>query len=290
MSLHFTKMNGLGNDFVVIDGRKVPVMLSDAAVRRLADRHKGIGCDQLIILRKPTPEGERDDAVIRMEIRNADGGEVESCGNAARCIAHQVLEETGLPRIRIESLGGILTCYHGPGGTITVDMGPIRTDWKDIPLATEADTLTIPVGKGPLHQPVGVNVGNPHAVFFVEDAEAVDLAQYGPQIETHPFFPQRTNVEVVSLVDRDTLRMRVWERGVGITKACGTGACAAAVAAHRRRLTGRSVKVILDGGPLTIEWLEDAAGTGGHVLMTGPVEIGFRGHLETELMAAVDKA
>lgn len=287
MSLHFIKMNGLGNDFVVIDGRSVPVDLSDAAVRKLADRKTGIGCDQLIVLRKPSEAAVKEDAVVAMEIRNADGVEVESCGNAARCIADMILKERNEPRIRIETKGGILTCFHGPSNTITVDMGPVRTGWAEIPLATECDTLTIPVGKGPLHQPVGVNVGNPHAVFFVENAEDVDLETYGPQLETHPFFPEKVNVEVVHLAARDTIRMRVWERGVGITRACGTGACAVAVAAHRRRMTDRKVKVVLDGGELMIEWLEDVSGTGGHVLMTGPIEVGFRGHLEADLQKAL---
>ncbi|NBB82394.1 MAG: diaminopimelate epimerase [Alphaproteobacteria bacterium] len=276
MTLPFLKMHGLGNDFVVVDARARPVSIDPAAARRIADRRRGVGFDQLIVI-EPADDPA---AAARLRIRNADGGEVESCGNASRCVARLLMDEGGHDRIVVDTLGGRLACADAGGGQVTVDMGPARLDWREIPVASACDTLHMPIGQGPLTDPVGVNVGNPHAVFFVPDAETVPIEEVGPTLETDPFFPARVNVEAVSLLGPDRLRMRVWERGVGVTQACGTGACASAVAAVRRGLTGRRVEVVLDGGPLTIAWRE----ADGHVLMTGPVATAFSGTLGAELL------
>lgn len=268
--LSFIKMHGAGNDFVVLDGRSSPVPLTVTEARTLADRHFGIGCDQLIVMEPPT-SGEAD---LFMRIRNPDGGEAEACGNATRCIASLVMTETGRDRAVIQTVAGHLPARTAEAGRITVDMGPANLGWRDIPLAEERDTLHLGIGAGPLQDPVGVNMGNPHAVFFVEDAEAVDLAKLGPQLEYDPLLPERANISVVSVTGPDRLRQRVWERGAGITLACGSGACAGAVAAARRGLTGRKVETAMDGGVLGLEWRED-----GHVLMTGPVATSFRGQI-----------
>ena len=268
--LSFIKMHGAGNDFVVLDGRSTPVPLTVAEARTLADRHFGIGCDQLIVMEPPTT----GDADLFMRIRNPDGGEAEACGNATRCIASLVMSETGRDRAVIQTVAGHLPAQTAEAGRITVDMGPANLGWREIPLAEERDTLHLGIGAGPLQDPVGVNMGNPHAVFFVEDAEAVDLASLGPQLEHDPLLPERANISVVSVTGPDRLRQRVWERGAGITLACGSGACAGAVAAVRRGLTGRKVETTMDGGVLGLEWRED-----GHVLMTGPVATSFRGQI-----------
>lgn len=269
--LAFIKMHGLGNDFVVLDSRRTPIALTTEEARRLADRRFGIGCDQLIIMEPPNSEG----ADLFMRIRNPDGGESEACGNATRCIASLVMCETGRDEVVIETLAGHLPATAADANEITVDMGPANLDWQAIPLAEERDTLHLGIGLGPLQDPVGVNMGNPHAVFFVEDADAIDLANLGPTLEHDPLLPERANISVVSLDGPDRLRQRVWERGAGITLACGSGACAGAVAAARRGLTGRSVETRMDGGVLRLEWRDD-----GHVLMTGPVATSFRGEVD----------
>ncbi len=270
----FTKMHGLGNDFVIIDARARPVTLDDARARALADRHTGIGCDQVIVI-----EPARDNAADAfMRIRNADGGEVAACGNAARCVASIVAAEAARPSVRIETLAGVLEAEIGDNGTVTVDMGEPALDWQSIPLAREQDTIGLDVSAPPLANPVAVNMGNPHAVFFVDDAEAIDLASLGPVLEHHAMFPERANIGVAQVLAGDRLRLRVWERGAGITLACGTGACAAAVAAHLRGLAARAVEVALDGGTLAIQWRDD-----GHVLMTGPVSVSFSGRVEDGL-------
>jgi diaminopimelate epimerase len=276
----FLKMHGLGNDFVVLDGRDAPFVLTDAAAAAIADRKLGVGCDQLIVLEPP----QAKDADVFMRIRNADGGEVEACGNATRCVAHLVMGQTGRDTLTIETVAGLLRARNaGAPDRVTVDMGPARLAWAQIPLAEALDTLHVPVGMDALPQAVAVNMGNPHAVFFVADADAIDVAALGPVIEHHPLFPQRTNVEFVSMRPDGSLRMRVWERGVGITQACGTGACAALVAGVRRNhVTGRGAWVHLDGGPLFIEWRE----SDGHVLMTGPVATAFTGVLSADLVPA----
>jgi diaminopimelate epimerase len=214
-----------------------------------------------------------------MRIRNADGGEVEACGNAARCIADLVMRETGRPTVTLETAAGLLEARADTAAGVTVDMGPARTDWRDIPLAHALDTLHVPLKLGPLEDPVCTGMGNPHATFFVADVEAIDLAELGPKLEHDPLFPERANIGVVQMLGPDRLRLRVWERGAGITPACGTGACAALVAAHRRGLSGRAATIIADGGMLSIEWRAD-----NHVLMSGAVAESFRGTLDPSLL------
>ena len=266
----FTKMHGLGNDFVVFDARTGDLPLNDAAVRALSDRHTGIGCDQLIVMEPP----KQRLADVFMRIRNADGGEVGACGNATRCVADAVMREKGTDHAVVETVAGLLDAVRVPDGRIQVDMGPARLDWREIPLRDACDTAHVNLSLGPLADPVAVNMGNPHAVFFVPDATAIDLAKYGPQLERHPIFPQRANIEIAQVLSPERIRLRVWERGAGITLACGSGACATLVAAARRGLTGRRAFVVVDGGELEIEWLAD-----GHVTMTGPVATAFSGEV-----------
>ena len=268
----FLKMHGLGNDFVVFDARKQGLALDAAAARRVADRRHGIGCDQVIVIR-PGADG----ADARMEIRNQDGGEVESCGNAARCVARLLMDESGKRQVRIDTLGGPLFCRDAGDGNVTVDWGKARLMWDEVPLAQAADTNRFRLDvDGATHEASAVSMGNPHVVLFVDDAETAPVAELGARIETHEMFPQRTNVEFVTVQPGDRLRMRVWERGVGITSACGTGACATAVAAFRRGLAGRKVAIILDGGELQIELRESDE----HVLMTGPSTLAFKGEVD----------
>ena len=272
MALNFIKMHGLGNDFVVFDGREQPIAIDDRMAGAIADRRTGVGCDQLIVLERTTTP----DADLFMRIRNADGSEVDACGNATRCIGAYILDETGNDLAVIETNAGLMKVSSIGDGDYSVNMGLARLDWRDIPLAHEMDTLEIDIQDGPLNGPAAVGMGNPHAVFFVDDVDAIPLEDIGPRIEHHRFFPERTNVEAVQLLDKGELRLRVWERGVGVTRACGTGACAAVVAAARRGIiAGRLAVVILDGGRLTIEWLET-----GDVVMTGPVATSFQGSLE----------
>lgn len=273
VGLPFRKMHGLGNDFVVLDARAHPIPLSDAAARAIADRRFGVGCDQIMIIERPRSGGD-----AYLAIRNADGGVVESCGNGTRCVARLLMDETGKDSLTLETLGGPVTATRA-GAMVALDMGPVKSEWQAIPLRQSVDSLHVPVSAGPLNDAVAVNVGNPHAVFFVKDAEAVDLTSVGPKIEHDPMFPARVNVEAVQVLSPSHIRMRVWERGVGITQACGTGACASAVAAALRGLTGRKVKVTLDGGDLEIEWRAD-----NHVIMTGPVAEVFTGTLNRSLL------
>lgn len=265
MRVPFIKMHGLGNDFIVLDGlaAKLPGITAPFA-RALADRKTGIGCDQLIVL---GPSVRLD---AQMRIFNADGGEVEACGNASRAVGLLLGAAA-----TIETLGGDLTVRPDPAG-VAVDMGEPRFDWQAIPLAYPLDTLTMPVGWEDLVAPAAVNVGNPHVIFFVPDSQVVDLARLGPQIETDPLFPARVNVNVASIAGRDRINLRVWERGVGETRACGTGACATAVSAMRRGLVDRSVMVMLAGGALTIGW-----GTDNRITMIGPAAESFRGSFES---------
>jgi len=268
MRIAFTKMHGLGNDFVVLDAREqaLPPLTRDV-VAALADRHTGIGCDQLVLI-EPS-----EIADWRMRIFNSDGGEVEACGNATRAVGLLVGGEVSL-----ETLGGTIIARPDERG-ISVDMGTPRFGWDEIPLGYAMDTLSLPVGwpldHGALEDPVAVNVGNPHAVFFVDDAYAVPLAEIGPVIEKDPIFPERVNVNVATVTARDAITLRVWERGAGITRACGTGACATAIAAMRRGLTDREVTVTLPGGALTIGWSEE-----GRITMTGPATISFAGSFD----------
>ena len=265
MRVPFVKMHGLGNDFVVLDGRAEalpPVTASLAAA--LADRRTGIGCDQLIVL-EPS-----DEADFRMRIFNPDGGEVEACGNASRAVA--LLHGQAA---RVETAGGTIAVEPAGGGA-RVDMGEPRFEWDAIPLAYPVDTLAMPVAWESLENPSAVNVGNPHVVFFVDDLERIALDRLGPEIETDPLFPERVNVNVAQVSGPASIALKVWERGAGLTRACGTGACATAVAAMRRGLVkGRSVAVTLPGGPLEIEWHAD-----GRIIMTGPAAESFRGSFE----------
>ena len=271
----FIKMHGLGNDFVVLDGRDGKLTLDDKAARAIADRHTGVGCDQLINLEPPRRRG----ADLFMRIHNADGGEVEACGNAARCIADLVMRDQGKDRTIIETAAGLLEAHAAGTHRVAVDMGAPRTAWREIPLARDCDTLHVTLALGPLADPVCTSMGNPHATFFVVNAEVVDLAALGPKLEHDPLFPERANIGVAQLLSPKRLRLRVWERGAGITPACGTGACAAAVAAHRRGLAERKIEVIADGGALEIEWRGD-----GHVVMTGPVAVSFTGTIDPSLL------
>ena len=268
-------MHGLGNDFVVLDARRGDLMLTPKAARAIAHRRTGVGCDQILILERPRNGGD-----AFLAIRNADGGLVESCGNGARCIARLLLDESGKDRLTLETLAGPIIATRAGQDLISIDMGPARTAWAEIPVSEATDTLHLKIGEGALQDPVGINVGNPHAVFFVPDAAAIDLATLGPRLEHHPLFPQRTNVEAAQVLSRTHIRMRVWERGVGITQACGTGACATLVAAARRGLTERKAVVTVDGGDLAIEWRAD-----GHVMMTGPAAESFAGTLDRSLLS-----
>ncbi|MDP9056684.1 MAG: diaminopimelate epimerase [Pseudomonadota bacterium] len=269
MRVPFVKMHGLGNDFVVLDGREDSLPPVDAALAQaLADRHTGIGCDQLILLERSSI------ADFRMRIFNEDGSEVEACGNATRAVG--LLH--GGPA-KIETGGGIVSVASSPGG-FSVEMGVPRFAWDAIPLAFAMDTLNMPVGWDALSNPAAVNIGNPHVVFFGPDCDAVPLADLGPVIEHDALFPERINVNVATVTARDAIRLRVWERGAGLTRACGTGACATAVAAMRRGLVDRRVMVTLPGGKLAIEWRDDE-----QIVMTGPAVESFRGSFDPAAFA-----
>jgi diaminopimelate epimerase len=270
----FTKMHGLGNDFVVLDARKIDGSLDAKQINYIADRHQGIGCDQVLVIEKPKEKS----ADVFMRIFNSDGGEVDACGNGTRCVASLMMSELRTKNIAIQTNAGILDSTSVDDGNVSVDMGPANLGWKDIPLAHEAETLALDLSIGVLSNPVMVNVGNPHAVFFVDDVASVPLESLGPEIENHKMFPKRTNVEVAQILLNGSIRLRVWERGVGITNACGTGACATLVAASRRDLVSRSTDVILDGGALSVEWRDN-----NHVIMTGPVATVFTGVIHISL-------
>lgn len=273
----FIKMHGLGNDFVVIDTRDRPVALKPDTVRALAARRKGIGCDQLIAL-ETAPD--KDAADVFMRIYNADGGEVDACGNATRCVAAYLMTESGRDSVSIQTGSGLLMASDAPGNAVSVDMGPPRLAWQDIPLAREADTLHLDLSAGPLSDPAAASMGNPHCVFFVDDLDAIPIEELGPALEHDPLFPERANIGVAQIIDDMTMLLRVWERGVGLTLACGTGACAATVSARRRGLTGPRVSVQVDGGTLGIEWRADD-----HVIMTGPAAISFSGTVAPGLLS-----
>ena len=271
--IRFLKMHGLGNDFVVLDRRAGGESLSPEAVRRIADRHRGVGCDQVLEIGPSRGNG----AAAYLRIHNADGGEVGACGNGTRCVAKLLMAEAGQRRIVIESRAALLAAELREGGAIALDMGEPRHLWHEIPLARATDTLHLPIAEGPFRDGVAVNMGNPHAVFFVEDAEHAPLEILGPKIEHDPLFPERTNVGAAELRADGSIRLRVWERGAGLTLACGSGACAALVAAHRRGRAGRKARIVLDGGALEIDWRAD-----NHVVMTGPAETSFTGELPEE--------
>ena len=277
--LQFLKMNGLGNEFIVIDARKTMPQLGPEAVRLLADHASGPGCDQFITL-ETSPVG----ADVFMRIHNADGGEVEACGNATRCIGLLMMDELGKETVQVETVVGVLVASRGDGeGMVTVDMGVPKFDWQDIPLSEPfEDTRAIELQIGPidapiLHTPSVVNVGNPHAIFWVKnDVESYGLEVNGPLLENHMIFPQRANISLAQVHNRSELTLKVWERGVGLTEACGTAACAAGVAAYRNKMTDRKVLVHLPGGDLTIEWRK----ADDHILMTGGTMLDYAGVID----------
>jgi diaminopimelate epimerase len=276
----FLKMHGLGNDFIIFDWRDAgPAQVGAVAARRLADRRLGIGCDQILVIR------ESDNADIRMDILNQDGSLSGACGNGTRCVADYVMSQSGRDHLSIETDGGHLRAWHAGGDEIAVDMGLVATGWRDVPLAHEADTLQVPLGVDGLGDAVCHSLGNPHAVVFVDDAEAVDLVRLGPLVEHAALFPERVNLSVVSQIDEAVFRMRVWERGVGITMACGSGACAVGVAIVRRGLGPRRNHIQMDGGTVKIDW-DDASH---HVTMTGPVSYVCHGTLSPELDALLEQ-
>jgi len=268
----FIKMNGLGNDFVILDLRTHNIEITKELAQAIANRKTGVGCDQVITVE------ERGGPF--MGVWNADGSQVGACGNAARCVGWLLLEEKSADHVSFKTLTTQHHVSRAGAHRVSVDMGKPKLDWKAIPLSEQMDdTRFIDIKLGPIDNPVlwgpsAVNMGNPHCIFFVEDAEAQALDRFGPLVENHPLFPQRANVSVAEVKSRFVIRLRVWERGAGITKACGTAACAALVSANRRRLTDRKATIELDGGALGVEWREDD-----HVHMTGPVEIEFEGKL-----------
>ena len=283
----FVKMNGIGNEIVVVDLRKTAAKIT-AEEARAAAASNGASYDQLMALYPPRTPGT--DAFIR--IYNNDGSEAGACGNGMRCVASLVAGQTGKSTLTFETSAGILNCWKGADGLFTVDMGAPRFKWNEIPLAEEfRDTRAIELQIGPidapvLHSPAVVNMGNPHAIFWVDDVNAYDLGRFGPLLENHPIFPDRANITLAHIVSRDAIIIRTWERGAGLTKACGSAACAAAVAAARLKRSNRKVKVTLPGGDLTIDWRE----RDDHVLMTGPVEREFEGRFDPALFASLATA
>ncbi len=290
MNVPFKKMNGLGNDFVVLDARDkaIPMFgpmsepmsgpMSGAIAAAIADRTAGVGCDQVIIMEKADAPAD-----VFMRIYNQDGGEVAACGNATRCIAQVLMDEGGRDDIIVETRAGLLACTR-TGGIVTVDMGMPKFGWQEIPLAERMDTRLLDIRIGPIDAPVligpsAVNVGNPHCIFFVEDAARYDLEKFGPLIENHPLFPEQANVSLAEITAPGAIRLRVWERGVGLTKACGTAACAVVPAAVRKGLSPRKAIVTLNGGPLEIEWAEH----NDHIYMTGPTALDYEGVLPQAL-------
>lgn len=269
--LPFMKMHGAGNDFVILDARRQEWPLNDALVRALGDRHRGVGFDQLAVI---LPDAVAD---FRLRFLNSDGSEAGACGNATRCVCDYVLRETGRDSVTLVTRRGPLSALRRADGLVSVNMGPPILDWQQVPLARDVDLLHLPLPG----DPVAVGMGNPHCIFFVDNAESVALTDLGPKIETDPLFPEATNVEFASLTGPDRLRMRVWERGAGVTLACGSGTCATAVAAHLRGLTGRRVLVDVDGGLLEIDWREDG------VWMAGPTAHVFDGWLTPAFLAAL---
>ena len=278
--MKFMILNGAKNRFGVFDARARPGFAMTPELAKTTAAKGGVmgalGADQIIVMRAP----KTDNADVFMEIWNADGGEVDACGNASRCIPWVVMNETGRDEILLETNAGLLHTKRTGEFSVAVDMGEPRLEWNEIPLKEYMDTHVIDVKVGPIDAPIlarpgAVSMGNPHCVFFVENADETAVDKIGPMIEFHPLFPQQCNVGFAEIRSRTEIRLRVWERGVGITKACGTGACAALVAAHRQGRTERTANIIMDGGTLHIEWRE----SDNHVIMTGPVELEFEGEL-----------
>ena len=279
MSRPFLKMNGLGNDFVVVEARSAPFAPSAAEVRAIADRGTGIGCDQLIAIEPPNPEKTGEGVDARVRFWNADGEEVSACGNGTRCVGWLLMQASGKDHAVMETRAGLLVASRAGERLVSVDMGRPRLEWSEVPLDAEQDTRALDVV---LHDdpalatpPGAVSMGNPHVVFFVDDIGAVPIREVGPAVERHPLFPEHVNVGFAQIKARDRIRLRVWERGAGLTQACGTGACAALVAAARRDLADRTATLELDGGELLIEW----RAKDDHVIMTGPAAVDFAGEL-----------
>ena len=266
----FIKMHGAGNDFIVIDSRGRGAVMTTGLARALGDRNRGVGFDQLAEIR------DAADADFALDFWNNDGSRAGACGNATRCVGDYVMRGLGRDHVSIITARGVLQAVRGGHGQVSVNMGQPQLNWDQVPLAHRVDTLHLPLPG----DPVAVGMGNPHCVMFVPDAGAVDLAALGPVYENDPLYPERTNVEFASLIAPDQLRMRVWERGAGVTLACGSGACATAVAANLRGLTGRTVDLVMDGGTLSVDWRDDG------VWLTGPVAHVFDGHLSAEFLAA----
>ncbi len=268
----FLKMHGCGNDFVVFDERARSFGFTPTRAAAIADRRTGIGCDQFITI-EPPPAGS--DAFMR--IRNPDGAEAGACGNATRCVVWLLSQESGQTDQTIRTVAGDLRSQVLQDGRVRVDMGPARLDWGDVPLARPMDTLHLDLARDGLADPAAASMGNPHATFFVPDLAALDIPTIGPTLETDPLFPDHANIGFVQVLAPDRIRLRVWERGAGLTLACGSGACAALVNSARRGLTGRRAAVLVDGGELEIEWRDD-----GHVLMTGPVATAYSGEIDLD--------
>jgi len=270
----FLKMHGTGNDFVLLDARARAVSLDSEDVKRLADRHFGIGCDQLLVLKAS------DNAEAFMQIFNADGSEISTCGNATRCVADFLMRESGKAEATLETGAGIRSGKRLDNGDVQVNMGAPKFGWADIPLSESRNTLHLGLEVGLLADPAAVNMGNPHAVFFVRDLAHIKMAESGPALEHHPLFPERANISAVQIVNEQTIRMQVWERGTGITLACGSAACAAVVAGVRRGLVGSRCAVHLPGGILDVQWQKTNDVTGGDVLMSGAIAYVFSGEIE----------
>ncbi|WGS20962.1 MULTISPECIES: diaminopimelate epimerase [unclassified Bradyrhizobium] len=282
----FAKMNGIGNEIVVVDLRDSKAQVSAEEARAVASPSGGVPYDQLMVLQAPRLRGT--EAFIK--IFNNDGSEAGACGNGMRCVVRRVFETTGQTTATFETRAGLLNCWQGPAPDLyTVDMGAPKFGWQDIPLAEEfRDTRYIELQVGPidnpvLHSPSVVSMGNPHAIFWVEDVNAYDLERFGPLLENHPIFPERANITLAHIVDRDHITIRTWERGAGLTKACGSAACATAVAAARLKRANRIVEITLPGGKLGIEWRE----RDDHVLMTGTAEFEYEGRFDPALFAGV---
>ncbi len=267
----FLKMHGTGNDFVLLDGRTRGVNLNTEQVMRLANRHLGIGCDQLLVL------GHSATADAAMAIYNADGSEISTCGNATRCVADFLMKERGATEASIETKAGIRKGWRAEDGGVTVNMGSPRVEWRDIPLSESRNTLHLGIEEGLLADPVAVSMGNPHMIFFVRDLAHIKMAEWGAKLEHHKLFPERVNVSAVQVVSETHLKMQVWERGTGITLACGSAACAAVVAGVRRDVCARRATVELAGGSLTVDWQLPQGEGNGDVLMSGPVAYVFEG-------------
>jgi diaminopimelate epimerase len=271
----FIKMQGLRNDFIIIDARCNPFNPSVEEIQKICDRREGVGGDELVIVEPPALSDSKEGIEAFVRIINTDGREVEACGNASRCVGWLLMKERNQDSVSFRTLGGALKCLLRSDKTVSIGMGRLRTAWHEIPLSKKTDTLHLGIGSGPLQDPVGMNIGNPHAIFFVDDIDRVDLETYGPELQHNALFPQEANIGVAQMINENTMRLAVWERPGALTTACGSGACASVGAALRRGLTDqRAVSVDMPAGRLDIEINENDEAT-----MTGPVEVCYTGHL-----------